>query len=339
MNKRMTYTGVNRRQFLATTSTAIAAPRSSRGTFSGPAVRAAQREGERGHHRLRRRPHHLRELLKLEDVQVMAEADPCDSANYERFYFKGVAGRNPVQAEIEKHYSARNPAFKCAEYEDFRVMLEREKAIDAVLVATPDDVHAPAAIRAMRAGKHVYCEKPMAHNVWDARMFARVAKETGVATQLGNQGLPAMESARPSIFRDGAIGTVREIHAWSMPAVGSRPRSADGHAAPASRVQPRPVARPRPERPYHPDYAPTTGADGGRRRRAPSEHGVPQHRRPGVGVRSRNPTSIEASAPTVSMPNASPRAPTTSTCRRGDRPALRLNWYDGGLRPEIPSDG
>jgi predicted dehydrogenase len=75
-----------------------------------------------------------------------------------------------------------------AAYEDFRVMLEKEKSIDAVLCATPDHLHAYVSILAMRRGKHVYCEKPLTHNVWEARLVAKVAEETGVATQMGNQG-------------------------------------------------------------------------------------------------------------------------------------------------------
>src|SRR5690606_14446125 len=126
------------------------------------------------------------------------------------------AGRLPVKAEIEKHYQAQKPDFRCAEYTDFRALLEKEKGIDAVLIATPDHVHAPVAARAMRAGKHVYCEKPLAHNVWECRMLSRIASETGVATQMGNQGHSGI-GIRQTVewIRAGAIGPIREIHAWS----------------------------------------------------------------------------------------------------------------------------
>ena len=74
-------------------------------------------------------------------------------------------------------------------YRDFREMLDKEdKNIDAVVIGAPDHIHAPAAIRAMKMGKHVYCEKPMAHTIFEAREMARVARETGVVTQMGNQG-------------------------------------------------------------------------------------------------------------------------------------------------------
>ena len=118
--------------------------------------------------------------------------------------------------EIEKHYSEKTPNFKCAVYEDFRVMLEKEKAIDAVLIATPDHLHAYITIFAMKAGKHVYCEKPLTHNIHEARLVARVAKETGVATQMGNFGRSS-EGHRETVewVKDGAIGAVKEVHAWS----------------------------------------------------------------------------------------------------------------------------
>ena len=95
-------------------------------------------------------------------------------------------------------------------------MLEKEKAIDAILCATPDHAHAVVSITAMKLGKHVYCEKPLTHNVWEARQVAKVAKETGVATQMGNQGHSG-EGIRQTCewIWDGAIGPVREVHAWS----------------------------------------------------------------------------------------------------------------------------
>ena len=95
-------------------------------------------------------------------------------------------------------------------------MLEREKAVDAVLCATPDHLHACVSVTAMRLKKHVYCEKPLTHNIWEARLVARVAKETGVATQMGNQGHSGGFIRQTcEIIWDGAIGEVREVHAWT----------------------------------------------------------------------------------------------------------------------------
>jgi predicted dehydrogenase len=132
------------------------------------------------------------------------------------FYYGGKAGRGPAVAEIEKTYREKNPGYRCAAYEDFRVMLEKEKGIDAVFVATPDHLHALVSIIAMKEGKHVYCEKPLSHDIWEARQMAKVAAETGVATQMGNQGRSG-EGHRvlAEWIRDGAIGAVREVHAWN----------------------------------------------------------------------------------------------------------------------------
>ena len=81
----------------------------------------------------------------------------------------------------------RHPDAK--QYKDYRVMLdEMDEQIDAVVVATPDHMHAFASMAAIKRGKHVYCEKPLTHSVWEAREIARAAREAGVATQMGNQG-------------------------------------------------------------------------------------------------------------------------------------------------------
>ena len=121
----------------------------------------------------------------------------------------------PAQAAVEKHYAAKTPNFRCAAYEDFRVLLEKERAVDAVLCATPDHLHAVVSLRALRAGKHVYCEKPLTHNIHEAREVARVARETGLATQTGNQGHSTV-GIRETVeaIQAGVIGPVREVHAW-----------------------------------------------------------------------------------------------------------------------------
>src|SRR5579872_4040395 len=130
----------------------------------------------------------VRGLFNQPDAQIIAVADPIEHQDLNAFYFKTISGRLPLKAEIEKHFSETTPDYRVADYEDFRVMLEKEKAIDVILCATPDHLHAYVSATAMRQGKHVYCEKPLTHNVWEARQISAIAKETGVATQLGNQG-------------------------------------------------------------------------------------------------------------------------------------------------------
>jgi predicted dehydrogenase len=205
-----------------------------------------------------------RQLLQEKDAQIIAVADPMASVSLERFYFKGMGGREPVIAEIEEHYAKQTPNYRCAGYEDFRVMLEKGKSIDAVLCATPDHLHAYVSVMAMRQGKHVYCEKPLAHNIWETRMVAQVARETGLATQLGNQG-HSREGIRQTVeyLRDGAIGPVRQAHAWVPtnrwnPGLEGIP--ADTPPVPAGLnwdlwLGPREV------RPYHPAYVPVAWRD------------------------------------------------------------------------------
>ncbi len=95
-------------------------------------------------------------------------------------------------------------------------MLEERKDIDAVIVSTPDHHHAPASVMAMRLGKHVYCQKPLTHSIYESRRMREVAREMNVVTQMGNQG-HAFEGARRivELIRDGAIGEVREVHCWT----------------------------------------------------------------------------------------------------------------------------
>ncbi|MCP4728435.1 MAG: Gfo/Idh/MocA family oxidoreductase, partial [bacterium] len=73
-------------------------------------------------------------------------------------------------------------------YKDFRVMLEKQNDIDAVVVGTPDHVHAAATMASIRMGKHVYCEKPLTHTIYESRLIADEARKANVATQMGNQG-------------------------------------------------------------------------------------------------------------------------------------------------------
>src|SRR3954447_3901172 len=85
----------------------------------------------------------LRKLFKEEDARVIAIADPAERWDLNGFYYKDFAGRGPLSAEIDKQYGGeKNPKFKCALFEDFREMLDKEKGIDAVLIATPDHLHA-----------------------------------------------------------------------------------------------------------------------------------------------------------------------------------------------------
>jgi predicted dehydrogenase len=285
----------------------------------------------------------VRDLFKQADAQIVAIADPAESFSTAQFYYKSTGGRGPAREEIEKHYAAKTPNFRCAEYEDFRVMLEKEKAVDAVLCATPDHLHAAVSARAMRVGKHVYCEKPLTHNLWEARQVARVAKETGVATQTGNQG-HSTNGIRETCewLWGGAIGPVREVHAWVgakrwNPTLTGRPKE----------TPPVPAGLnwdlwlgPREPRPFHPAYFPVAWRDFW----AFGSSGLGDF---GCHDLDAACWALDLHAP-VSV-EAHPAGPTDAEigphgcvvyyhfAPRGDRPAVKVTWYDGGLQPERPA--
>lgn len=159
----------------------------------------------------------IKQLLQFDDVQIIAIADPNEQSDYSRFYYKGVAGRKPALKLINDYYKDHRSEYKgCAEYIDYRKMLANEKAIDAVLIATPDHVHANATMAAFNAGKHVYTEKPLTRTIFEARQITAAARKAKVATQMGNQGHsgPGIRMTTEWIA-DGAIGDVHTVHAWS----------------------------------------------------------------------------------------------------------------------------
>jgi predicted dehydrogenase len=283
-----------------------------------------------------------RALFEEADCQVIAIADPCDWWDMSEFYYGGEAGRGPVKAEIEKHYAQKTPTFTCAAYQDFREMLEKEKAIDAVLIATPDHSHAYITSYVMKAGKHVYCEKPLTHDVWEARYVAQVAKETGVATQMGNQGRSSEGHRQVAEWIwDGAIGAIREVHAWSP---------GGGRLLPDARPEETPEVPagldwdlwlgPAEYRPYHPLYAPANwrrwwAFGGGALPDLAVHHLDPAFNALGLDA----PETVEASSPQVG----------TEVCSRGvlavyrfganeRRGPVTVHWYDGGLEPPTPLD-
>lgn len=282
-----------------------------------------------------------RALFDLPDVKIIAVADPVDSQNLDAFYYKGLAGRLPMKAEIEKRYSENFPDFKAADFKDFRVMLEKEKAIDAILCATPDHLHAYVSATAIRLGKHVYCEKPLTHNVWEARQVARIARETGVATQMGNQG-HAGETIRQTceLIWQGTIGAVREVHAWTAATrwnQGLNGRPAD-EAVPAG-VDWDLWLGPRAARAYSSAYNAVRWRDFWDFGTAPIGDFFCHNFDPALwALDLREPLSIEASAAGPVDSYIAPAAGlyTYHFGPRGDQPAVKFNWYEGGLRPALP---
>lgn len=104
---------------------------------------------------------------------------------------------------------------KATTYTDWRKLLDAAKNIDAVIVSTPDHMHAPISMAAMQLGKHIYCQKPLTHTVFEARQMQQAAKRAGVVTQMGNQ-IQSHVAYRTAValVHQGAIGKVSEVHSW-----------------------------------------------------------------------------------------------------------------------------
>ena len=281
-------------------------------------------------------------LLREPDVQIMALADPVESQDLHAFYYKAFAGRLPLKDEIQKHYAQKTPSAKVADYEDFRVMLEKEKAIDAILCATPDHNHAYVSMMAMRQGKHVYCEKPLTHNVWEGRQVAKVAKETGVATQMGNQGHSGdfIRTTCEMIWA-GAIGDVREVHAWTG---ASRWNKTHAGGMPAAEPVPKGVnwdlwLGTRETRPYSHIYNPVSWRDFWDFGTAPIGDFFCHNFDPACwALDLKDPLSIEAH-PAGGLDSYIAPAGGLYTYKfgaRGKMPPLTFTWYDGGLMPPRP---
>ncbi len=156
----------------------------------------------------------------------------------------------------EKHLAAAAKKYPQAKtYRDWRKLLD-QKDLDAVLVSTTDHTHAFASVWAMNRGKHVYCEKPLAHSVYEARVMQETSKKTKVATQMGTQ-IHATDNYRRvvELIRGGAIGPVREVHVWCG-RIGPCPeRPTETPAVPAELDWDLWLG-PAPYRPYHPSYLP-----------------------------------------------------------------------------------
>ena len=203
----------------------------------------------------------LRNLLQQADVQIVAISDTAEYADYSSSYHKVPGGRGPGLKRVLEHYASQESTRDypgCRAYVDFREMLDKEKAVDAVVVSTPDHTHYVASMHAIGHGRHVYVEKPMARTIGEVRKMTLAAKEAGIVTQLGHQG-QGNESIRLTRewIQAGAIGKVTEVHAWN-----SSPNLKSIYPPPTEKV---PVPHgldwdlwlgPARKRPYHPDYTP-----------------------------------------------------------------------------------
>ena len=256
-------------------------------------------------------------------------------------------GENIVAlCDVDEQYAAKTFAMypKAKRYKDYRVMLEKQNDIDAVMVATPDHTHAIISMAAIKSGRHVYCEKPLTRTLFEARRLTEAGREMKVATQMGIQG-HSHEGIRQisEWIQAGAIGSVREVHIWTDRPKGWWPQGVD-------RPQDTPAVPPNlewdlwlgpaPNRPYNPAYHPFKwrgwwdfgcGAFG--------DMGCHLMDAPYWTLNLGYPTSVEASSTAVN----SETGPLASMVHyyfpaRGEMPPVKLTWYDGGLLPPRPEE-
>lgn len=266
------------------------------------------------------------------------------TANRAKGNIAGVEHENIVAlCDVDENFlaAAKEKFSQAKTFSDFRKLLDQSD-IDAVVISTPDHTHAPATAMALKAGKHVYCEKPLTHTVQEARTIARLsAANRKLATQMGIQ-IHAGDNYRRVIelVQSDAIGEVTECHVWCD-------RTWSGGDRPTE--QP-PVPKhlhwdlwlgPAPSRPYHRAYHPKDWRRwwdfGGGTLGDMACHYMDLAF---WALKLHYPTTVEAHGPPV-------RTETTPEWlvvnyafpRRGEKSPLRLTWYDGGKRPELIAQG
>ena len=255
----------------------------------------------------------------------------------------GVQHENIVAiCDIDENYlgKAAERFPQAQKHVDFRKLLE-QSGIDAVVISTPDHIHAPATAAAIQLGKHVYVEKPLSHSVYEARVLADLANKHKVATQMGTQVHASNNYRRVvEVIRSGAIGPVREAHVWVGKEWGGGERPKETPPVPKTLHWDLWLG-PAPERPYHSVYVP------GNWRRwwdfgcgTLGDMGCHYLDLPFWALDLKYPTTVSAEGPPVHAETA----PKWMIARynfpaRGEQPACKLTWYDGGKRPELFEQG
>ncbi len=287
----------------------------------------------------------VRKLLGVDSGWDWLSPDDSIQLTHSLSVTSGVSGREPAQKIVEAYYGTQKRSGQyrgCSAYADFRELLEKEKGVDAVVVCTTDNLHAAVSAAAMRKGKHVFCQKPLTHTIYEARRIAEIARETGVATQIAvaNQASEDTRLLCEWIW-SGAIGPVREVHNWS-----SRPFWAQAVARPKETENvPEGLdwdlwLGPAPERPFNHAYLPFVwrgwtdfgcGALG--------DMGSYSFDTIFRVLKLEAPLSVEASS-TDRYDETYPLASIVhyEFGSRGDMPPVKFTWYDGGLRPERPEE-
>ncbi|MGY8768051.1 MAG: Gfo/Idh/MocA family protein [Pirellulales bacterium] len=265
----------------------------------------------------------------------------------------GVKGENiVVLVDVDQNYLERQAKnfSGVRTYNDYREMLQAEKGkIDAVVVATADHQHAPATIRAINAGMHVYCEKPLTHTVQEARIIAEAAKKAGVATQMGTQIHAGNNYRRVvELIQSGVIGDVTDVHVWVGKGWGGGELPTKTEEAPKTLSWDLWLG-PAAERGYSPGrYHP-----GNWRRWWEFGQGTLGDMAchymdlPFWALKLRHPTHCEAESKVEAHEETCPLGLTVryKFPARGDMTACNLTWYDGNMIPRevagerVPSSG
>jgi len=261
---------------------------------------------------------------------------------------RNMPGQNMV-AMCDVDWDYANPVFeeypKAKKWKDYRKMLEEQKDIEAVVIATPDHTHAVSAAAAMELGKNVYLQKPLTHSVWESRYLTELAQKTGVVTQMGNEGHSndtVYEVAE--VVQSGCLGEVKEAHVWT-----NRPIWRQGMPAPTEEVKVPDTLDwelfigPAKMRAYNPEYHPWiwrgwwdfgTGALG--------DMGCHLLDVPNYALQLGAPTAFQSSSSLVNTESAPVSAqvtykfPARKNLPYCALPELNLTWYDGGLMPPRP---
>jgi predicted dehydrogenase len=277
------------------------------------------------------------EKLNFACIGIKGKGD--SDANHAADYGNVVAICDIDDKFLDEKANQKDGRFKKAQrFNDFRELLGKlGDKIDAVTVSTPDHTHAPASVMAMKAGKHVYCQKPLTHDVREARAMRQIARKFKVCTQMGNQGT-AGDRFRESVelLRSGALGAVKEIHIWTDRPTGYWKQSPQVTKRPEPGKKPKNVhwdlfLGPAPERPYAPGYHPFawrgwrdfgTGALG--------DMACHIANMPFMGLRLGAPSTISAESeePNPETYPAWARV-TYEFPARGKRQAVKLIWYEG----------
>ncbi len=236
-------------------------------------------------------------------------------------------------------------------YKDFRIMLEKEhKNIDAVTVSTPDHTHAVAAMAAIKMGKHVYCQKPLGHDVHEVRALTEEARKQGVVTQMGVQ-LHAIEAMKlgVEIVKSGMIGKVGKVDVWSCKGFDPRARHERSVHIPKMEVPKMPIPKtldwdlwlgPASYRPYHGQYLPASWRDWW-------EFG--SGRLGDMGCHLIDPVfwALDLKAPLTIEAHPAPFTEEITPedtivqwefAARGEHPPLTMRWYDGYNKPFLPPE-